>query len=1031
MAGTWRDAVHDLALSLGGDDPLLVVLGAGGSLSSNAPGTGEVDRAFRDAMTHVPPEELEDRIHHLPPADVRATLAPLFADVSPYVGYRCLAAIARTRRVVVFNLNWDPLPGRACDLLDVPYVSYDLKDRAAWADLPEGSGLTDIHLHGMIDGEPRHGARRTLGFDAAEMDHLLGYWCASRRVVTGTSLDRAHDVIELLARLEHEAEQVEPQSTWAFTRATGMFPDELRGRYVHVIEDNTLDFDELMHALVDGLSEKGWDDYRQEDRNSAIPLPALADLLWPQAALLRPALDNKLVALIGDPQLGKTTVAHFLAHLHRLLHGRDVRAFSGPNETTAAVSADPENDAVTLILENPYGEYDAPNEVFVEQLVHTVERGDGLVIVTSRLAAWQRAGVHGRVSGAGAVLNADPQRWYSLSALARLAKSLERPGVKIEDKVQRGWLDTPARVQDQAGGLHVSRASTRVDRELAVLRDRLRLLEDDAGLAALATVARLQEVAGEALPMTRLLTAAATLELDGPSSAMFHRYEYEDEERLRLRSAADGRAVDEYLSAHPDQLTSILRRGPVPQSVRSAAEPWRALSLARSDGGESLADVTDDVVQALGGRLLSAVPTELAVRRLVDAQFDQWSAADVAYPLVRLWGELPAPARRQLLERIVTDPEARGAYAVLEACLYLQRAAPAEVWAMVKDAIYRLPDDDAGRWERALIFDGLLWRPAGEHDDDLAAWARGFMDTADEELRGVLRFSSAYHALGVDALDFTAVAELLEHEQWNPFEARLAARLAAWHFVHQSHARAQLGGQHWIDKEYLCRTLHLQPASAAGGALTALLTGLIAHGHGGWAFHVGCNLSALEVGLEPLHVDRLCAALSAADIADAGLVSAVATYDYARTGAFTGAMESYFADSRNKDSLLDAFGYGVHAFGELVTPPRFQFARRPAAAHRVAGIRFERLQQALGTGEPADVVRQLELAAVSHLEADRESPEHVAEVLDIAGRGDLRLLEFAAAAMDDRMPPAESIILEAAARLREERDGAGNECDGG
>ena len=71
-----------------------------------------------------------------------ASLEPIFAQLRPHVGYRCLAALARSRRVVVINLNWDPLVTMACDLLNVPWVAYDIGDRAQWdasATLPNKS----------------------------------------------------------------------------------------------------------------------------------------------------------------------------------------------------------------------------------------------------------------------------------------------------------------------------------------------------------------------------------------------------------------------------------------------------------------------------------------------------------------------------------------------------------------------------------------------------------------------------------------------------------------------------------------------------------------------------------------------------------------------------------------------------------------------------------------------------------------------------------------------------------------------------
>jgi hypothetical protein len=1023
LTATWHDYAHDLGMSLRDSaDPLVVVLGAGASASSGGPSTGAVEALLRAHMTRVPPDEVNDRLHEMPPADVRGALSPMFARLVPYIGYRCLAALARGRRVVVMNLNWDPTVQGACELLGVPYVAYDIQDRAQWAaaaGLPEGRGVVVVHLHGMIDGDPRHGARRTLGFDRDELQHLRDFWAGGRRVVVGTSLDHAHDVIELLAGLTEATRDAEPQSTWAFMRSTGLFPDELRGRYVHVAEDPALDFDALVHALLDTVAGDAWKAHRKSRLHSAVPLPSITDFVWPDPTLLRPALDRRLVALIGDPQLGKTTLAHFLAHLHVLLHGGEVRAFSGPDETASAVPAGPDTKTTALILENPFGEDDfSPNGVFVRQLLDAADDGR-LLIVTSRLAAWQEARVHGQVSSVGAVLNADPDKWYRYDDLTRLAASLERPGVRLTDKVQRGWLDTPARIRDQARGVHVAMTHPNLDREDALRHERLRLLADDRRLATLATLTRLQEIAGAALPAARLF-AAAEREPDPVTEALFHRYEWEGEERLRLRSQVERQAVDEYLDGSPELLDEILHRS-IPMPLRTAAGTWRTLSAVRAGPAADVSHVPDDVMERIGGRLLSAAPTEATLARLLTARLDQWAAADVAYPLVRMWNELPDAPRRALLDRLLDDRAARGAYAVLEACLYLQGAAPAEVWTSVKHALDTLPGDAGAQWERVLAFDGLLWRPPRDHTDDAAAWAHRVLELTGIDLRGVIRFGAAYHREGLAVLGLAEDGEQLQHEPWTVGEADLVARLVGWHFAHQSHARAQLGGQHWVDKEYLCRTLHPAPEAVTDGAVHSLLAGLIEHGHAGWAFHLGCNLRTLGVELEDGHVRRLIDAIRAAPAADPGIVTAVATYEFSRVHMFSAPLAEYFATPENRAALLDGLRYGVEVFGERVTPPRFGFVHRPGAAHRVAGVRFERLQGALGTADPQEVVHQLEAAAAGHVQAGTEPPDIVAEVLDICERGDLRPLELAAAAFGDEMPPAESMVLEAARQLGEER----------
>src|SRR4051812_29819849 len=79
--------------------PLTFVLGAGASLSSNAPTTPSVNERLQEATKYRLGDLVRERLHEIVDDDVRDAVAPLFGQIRPNVGYRLLAALSRVRRV--------------------------------------------------------------------------------------------------------------------------------------------------------------------------------------------------------------------------------------------------------------------------------------------------------------------------------------------------------------------------------------------------------------------------------------------------------------------------------------------------------------------------------------------------------------------------------------------------------------------------------------------------------------------------------------------------------------------------------------------------------------------------------------------------------------------------------------------------------------------------------------------------------------------------------------------------------------------
>src|SRR4029077_9188897 len=169
-----------------------------------------------------------------------------FEKIEPFIGYSCLAAMARSRPVFVINLNWDDCVVKAADLVDVPVERFDLKEvekgrRAIDAIVDRGSGIVCVHVHGYLDDpdaerrtagkeegtpEENHGIRFALpdtnGFGAGELA-LLEELLAPPTVIVGTSFVGSPDTHEMLQALLPEkgvdqGDRAKAEPLWVFER---------------------------------------------------------------------------------------------------------------------------------------------------------------------------------------------------------------------------------------------------------------------------------------------------------------------------------------------------------------------------------------------------------------------------------------------------------------------------------------------------------------------------------------------------------------------------------------------------------------------------------------------------------------------------------------------------------------------------------------------------------------------------------------------------------------------------------------------
>lgn len=1018
----WWPYASDLASALRGTaDPITFVLGAGASLSSGAPPTAEVEETLRAAATRIPASDLRKRIHEISDGDVRKALDPLFSQLVPHIGYRCLATLARRRRVLVINLNWDPLVAMACDLARVPVVTYDIGDHDRRGDslrLPPNRGVIDVHLHGRTAGRPRFGQAETLGLRSDEIDHLRTLHGSARRVYLGVSLEEDHDVVHALRDLDDG----KVGTVWPFFRGPDLSdPGEvtrMSGRLGAVgavyCQAEDVDFDHILLALLEGTGGIHWETVRQQ--NSHLLLPELAQLVLPRPDLIRPALGSVVSVLVGDPQLGKTTAAWMLAALGVTWRGTggQLRAFDGAGQAKVSLTypagADP-NDV--FVIENPFGQYpdSSPNPKFAEDLVNWASTpGVPSAAVTVRTADWERAS-QGVDTSSRYVADPSPAEWYDLADLRTFAKRSSGSGADLAGEVREEALDTPGRILDRARGLQVTPAAPGSGRIEAVERERERLLDDNPRLASLCCLARLQAFAGEPLDV-EVLRALARFDGNTPGAAlMLHRYRMDDRSRVRLALPVDSAATDRWMFAHRADVEALLADPACPDGLRGAHETWSLLSAARASDWSAVRAASPGVVAENAGQLLVARPTSAGIELVSAAGLDEWTASDVAYSLVLLWDDLPTQ-RRRLLERLIADASALGTYAVLEACLYFQRAAAPAIWDAARNGLWALGERSAV-WEMALAIDGLAWRPAPDAEWPARWIAQQLSD--HPELLGVLPVLAAYHPGGAAGL---GLGDRINVSRFNPptaAQASITARLVAWHFLHQSHARAQLGHQRIVEKEYLCRTLHPPVGEADDDAVMSLLSVLRNNGEPGWAVHAACFLmGALNRPLGSLCRANALDSLAEASPRDVGVVTAAATYEVASDSEFVAAAQSYFGRQQSRDLLLDALGGELRIGGQHVAPPKFYFAVRAGRVLKSFGIRFPLLEEFLGAWpEPAELAPQVRALARKHFRSGALSLVAATRLSNLVERGDLRALEDGLAASGAPTVDLDWLVLQA------------------
>jgi hypothetical protein len=620
---------------------------------------------------------------------------------------------------------------------------------------------------------------------------------------------------------------------------------------------------------------------------------------------------------------------------------------------------------------------------------------------------------------AGGIVSVSPEvaKWWTKSALIGMATKLPH-GEELRDAISSGYLNTPGRVMEHSWLNRIHRATKPVQtHDPEIISDRQMLIGLVPQLARGSALARIQEFCYEPLTIRDFEEILGEPVDSVPGlEQMLIRYNFEEKQRVRLAHPTYREAIDSYLSdpANFADAESWLTSRPLAnQLLSTAVRAYSFISSVIADPDGWVDRPTPPEVCEWSPQILAVSQSEPTIAALRAMKWDLWTATELAYEIIRLYPDIKNKGGREFIREMLYNDDASGAYAVLEACLYLRSSANDEVWSALKARLYDLMSRQHHHSEAhgevallreeqlALAVDGLLWRPPPIDIFTQQFLVAAFEDVSTKDpLWGILRFAAGYHPGGLAALGIDALVEEDEDVVLTPEQIEFVAWLLRWHFVHQSRARAILARQPYVDQDFLCRSLHASPVEPGLKGLRRLMACLIAQpSTAGWAIHLGCNLLSIGVA-----VDDTCRALmreSMGVVGDADLGVITCALTYAAAAQFSDVLRSYFSRPQNRDVLLDAVCEGPVVNGVRIRPPRFVCARSPSVVQADLNLYWPRLHQAgFDASDPERVARLLRgraevLASIGEL--DGKSADRLLERVRL---GDLRLLEQAVSARD-------------------------------
>lgn len=982
----WLSASEDIIKSLilaGEDEPICMLIGAGASLSSGAPYTDEVVEAVRSARPGTFPDadsvyELGDVIS-LNESDI--AIGKLFQDVVPNIGYRCLAAMARKRPIVVINMNWDSCVPTACEKLGLSaqdHRSLHLDDvkavRAAWnAFKRRGRGVLSVHPHGLIEGGGmRFATKNTLKIDDPQL-RLLRELLGLRTIVVGTSLSGPRDVTDLVRAMTPvgQPDPADLRFLWVLERGPRRREpgiDTQAGRELRIALDSRnsslnfiaapeVDFDVFMimlRALEVGLS---WDAWVREQPGD-VDLPKLADLVMPNPRIARELLDTPNALLTGRAEVGKSVVAHLVAHWHAILAPSKPRLHKTTGRlearnalaklTPARKGSQAAAGAEIVICDDCLGA--EPNASDGEELARLLPDANGssrVVLASTPAELLAASSDRSRLTETVNVTVLEAARTWTAEALRQYARRLAEGRPEMEaalvGRVDRCELKTPIQVRRAAEG--ASSPKEREEGEQSQLREHVegmcRTQPDEALLLALM---RLQDLSH---PRTRRelvdMTKAAVENVSTDPWDLTSSFQM-DEEYLRLSDDRLLAAVDHCIERHRRPLQGKMAKGG--ERLRwalDALSQWDALrgTVPTASAIEALSDFQCEM---FGAKLVEkAMEEESSALEVLEAlrvrAHDEWALKDLALTLLEHWDRLQEhEGALALRDRFLEDDERSGSYALFEGLLRRGGWAPPALWHPVEARMLDMAlgrsfngTEQTRRRQVALCFDALLWRRAPAEGSEHAILLRELVRAAsgDPLLKSMFAVAVAYHHNHARSLHDLGLLDLLDIGDVTEDRAQEMAWMVAWHFVHQSrnravasrrffnstHASTRIDGQRLLDRHFQERDLPEDWVKAIEKVASALGKW---SSTAGWGLHLIMNIQATAGRFTP---HKLKEVVQRASHDDPGVVSAAIAY--APSGPVLEAVRPLVCSQQGRAALLAALGEGVLVNGVRVISPRF------------------------------------------------------------------------------------------------------------
>ena len=407
---SWLSLVDSIVATVQGRDPITFVLGAGASRSSNAPSTQDVEDRWLEAHggLFANRASLREGIADLNHKQKVNPIRELFEPVRPFIGYHCLASLARQRQILVLNLNWDDALEQACGALGVPYEWLTVSPAGSLLEgakggirrLEEGEpGVYALHVHGRLDirdelaeaeSEIRFGIYETLEFKQEVKGLIEEQFFRHPTIVAGASLKGDYDVIDLLRTLTESSPGLPRQLSpfYIFSRqeqragkpSDGLMQNVLFSRKSapNFRGDPAVDFDRLLLDLATRL--KGSELGSTIEHGQPTIMPRLENIAIPSKEVMGHQCDHDeqhAIVIEGDARTGKTDAALLLGHLSVLCDKVDptITRYQGPKPCRDALQAflrakRTEDPNRILILEDPFGKTDSfdPNEELLKAL---------------------------------------------------------------------------------------------------------------------------------------------------------------------------------------------------------------------------------------------------------------------------------------------------------------------------------------------------------------------------------------------------------------------------------------------------------------------------------------------------------------------------------------------------------------------------------------------------------------------------------------------------------------------------------------